>query len=246
MLVKTDKITIFWHICELNNWIEIARDQYECLLKSGLLKKADLVNITFLGSSIEKIDWLINLNKKFKLKNYSENLNNFERLCLNDIGTWSKENKSLVFYFHIKGVSKIHQKENVWAWRKMLEYFLIERHEECIALLDEHDTVGGNLCDVGNNMHDGSPLQIENENHKMHYSGNFWWSKTEYLSKLPPIPESIPLEKDVNYWICERWILQPYPNLSCKVLFTTESSHFYDKSPKNYKNYIGCNNENNI
>lgn len=229
------RVVVFWHICELNNWREIAEDQYRILLSGGLLERASDVYVTFLGSSKNNIDWLLLNNPKIQLKNYSENLYNFERLCLNDLGIWAKENDSLVFYFHTKGVSKIHQKENVWAWRKMLEYFLIENNKICIDLLDRHDTVGGNLCNVGNNMHDGSPLQISNEKHKMHYSGNFWWSKTEYLKHLPPIPESIPLEKDVNYWICERWILQPYPNFNHKVLFTTKMNHYYEKPPENYR-----------
>lgn len=234
---RTDRrIVIFWHICELNNWKEVVEDQYGKLLSSGLLDRCSDVYVTFLGSYESNIDWLVSKNAKINLKNYSDNLAHFERLCLNDLGSWSKENDSLVFYFHTKGVSKIQQKENVWAWRNMLEHFLINDHGECISFLEQYDTVGGNLCDIGNDMHDGSPLQIAKETHKMHYSGNFWWSKTEYLSRLPPIPESIPLEKDVNYWICERWILQPYPDFNHKVLFTTERNHYYDKQPEsNYK-----------
>lgn len=229
---RTDRIVIFWHICELNNWKEVVEDQYNSLFESGLLEKADCIHLTFLGKSEDNINWLLSKNKKLNLKNYSNNICHYERMCLNSLGEWSKKNKALVFYFHAKGVSKIHQKENVWAWRKMLEYYLIQNHNECIFLLNEYDTVGGNLCDIGNNMHDGSPLLISNENHKMHYSGNFWWSKTEYLSKLLPIPESIPLEKDVNYWICERWILQPYPNVKLKEFFRTEKQHYYDCFPK--------------
>jgi hypothetical protein len=230
---KTDRrIVIFWHICELNNWREVVEDQYVTILSSGLLDRCIDVYVTFLGSSENNIDWLLSKNQKIHLKNYNHNLAHFERLCLNDLGRWSKENDSLVFYFHTKGVSKINQKENVWAWRKMLEYFLIEKHEECINILEKYDTIGGNLSDIGNNMHDGSLLQISKETHKMHYSGNFWWSKTEYLKNLPPIPESIPLERDVNYWICERWILQPYPNVIYKEIFRTEKQHYYDLKPE--------------
>lgn len=228
---------IFWHICQLNNWKEVVEDQYQALLDSGLMDKIDKIFVTFLGDNIRDIRWLLKKDKRIHLKNYSNYLGNFERLCLNDIGEWSKKNDALVFYWHAKGVSKIAHKENVWAWRKMLEHFLVYHHEACIQLLNEYDTIGGNLCDVGNNMHDGSPLLIKNEDHKMHYSGNFWWSKTEYLRDLPPIPEKIPLDIEVNYWICERWILQPFPNVRHKEFFRTEKNHYYDSPPE--ENYSG-------
>ena len=79
-----------------------------------------------------------------------------------------------MWYIHTKGVTAPNN-PNQRDWRKYMEYFTIERYEDCIKALETYDVCGVNwhppLWDVKN----------------YHFSGNFWWARAEYIKNLPPI-----------------------------------------------------------
>jgi hypothetical protein len=52
-----------------------------------------------------------------------------------------------------------------------MEYFVIQRHEDCLEKLIEHDVCGVNW------HQDPSP----------HFSGNFWWARSSYIVNLRPL-----------------------------------------------------------
>lgn len=219
---------IFWHICGINNWKQIVRDQIATIISSKLISIIDNIYVTYLGQDINDIDWLKQINKKIIIQNYNKNILFYEKLCLDSLFEWSKNNSSNVLYIHAKGVSRPNN-HNVWNWRKMMEYFLIDKHEICIEKLNSgYDTVGCLLINAGTN------LKIKDENHKYHYSGNFWWSKTDYIKTLPNIP-NINLSVKNNCWICERWILYHYHNNKHYIMYDNLKKHYYLSSPKNYK-----------
>lgn len=222
-----NKITIFWHICAINNWVEIVDDQFLTLQRSGLLNDCEEILVTFLGNR-KYADCLLKKNEKIRLKNFHEDIKKYERICINDIGEWSKINDSLVFYFHTKGVSKPEFKENIWKWRKMMEYFLIDGYKSCLEHLQNNDVVGLSLCNVG------TEASIFGESHKWHFSGNFWWSKTEYIKKLLPVPD-IDMSSGGNYWLCERWILQPWPEVKILEIYKPRFPHYYTIEPEEYR-----------
>lgn len=228
-----EKVNIFWHICELNNWRDVAGDQYETLKKSGLIEKADNVFVTFLGSDKKNINWLTDRDNKIQLRNYSPRLNHYERLCLNDLRDWSIKNDSSVLYMHNKGVSrKGREGENVWKWRKMMEYFLLENHERCLRELRSCDTVGGNLCFLKRNE---EYEDLYRPGHQLHYSGNFWWARTSHLKSLPKIPEDVLMEENSNYIrFCEFWLLRPFPKMQCGAVYKTKKPHYYGSAPEPY------------
>ena len=66
-------------------------------------------------------------------------------------------------------------------WLNMILYFLLQKAEECIRQLNDHDTVGCNF-------------------EKTHYQGNCWWSKSSYLKTLSYLP--IIDKKDAVDWLC--------------------------------------------
>ena len=110
-------------------------------------------------------------------------------------------------------------------------YFLVKNFETCVNLLNIGDTVGVNAVNDGNLHH-----KIDNENHCLCYSGNFWWAKSSHIRKLPKIPE-IPKNMIPNnlFWINERWIL-------CKPgrfieIFHSGYNHLYNIDPNKVKNY---------
>jgi hypothetical protein len=79
-----------------------------------------------------------------------------------------------ILYIHTKGASKQKEAvyENVKSWRRMMQYFLIEKHKSVFRIFDNTDfnTYGVLLSQIGN--------------FKLHYSGNFWWMKPKYAKTL--------------------------------------------------------------
>jgi len=83
-------------------------------------------------------------------------------------------------YMHSKGVTsyerylrtgKFNEFKNLFYWRKFLEWSVIERWQECTKLLENYDVIGCNYTSW--------PTK--------HFSGNYWWSKSEHICKTPDI-----------------------------------------------------------
>lgn len=221
------RINVFWHVCGINHWREIAKEQHETMGRSGLLDRAESVRLTFLGDP-GGARWLEGLDKKITLDKQSRDTRHYERMCLNSLWDWSQRNDSLVLYLHAKGVSRTgDNRHNVQGWRRMLEYFLVENHERCVREMEEVDTLGGNLCVINR---EGDPYR---PGHGLHYSGNFWWARTSHVRKLTPIPENVDMSKDGNYIrYTEYWVLSPSPKMAAGVLFKTRGPHYYDVHPE--------------
>jgi len=69
-------------------------------------------------------------------------------------------------------------------WRRLQEYFLIEVFEDCLYQLDN----GWNTC--------GALLRKWPH---LHYSGNFWWARCDYINTLPPV------QRWRHYWETHFW-----------------------------------------
>lgn len=222
-----NKNNIFWHVCSLNNWLEVVEDQLKSIVDSGLINKVNNIYVNFVGKTKSDINFLFKKNNKIILINYTDNYTDYERSCLHTLLAWSKNNDSNIMYIHTKGVSRPKNK-NVWNWRKLLEEHLIHNHKNCIDKLQDYDIVGGNFIDQGK-----KEQKILNENHCAHFSGNFWWSKTSYIRTLPKIrPDIIDLSKNNFYWLCERWIMLHYPNNKYYEILSTKHKHYYESSPE--------------
>ena len=225
---QSRKNVIFWHTCQLGPWKEIVQEQFDTLESSGILDVCENVYITFLGKKREDISWLIEKHPKFILFAYDPDLGNYERLCLMSLLEWSQENEANVLYIHNKGASR-NNTENIRTWRKAMEYFLIENYKTCLEDLKEYDALGCMIKNEGRRGHN-----ISNEAHKMHFSGNFWWSKTEYLKNLPSL-NHIDLRQNSAYWLCERWVLHSHPNVKIKELYRGHGRDPYRVPLRGYK-----------
>ena len=94
---------------------------------------------------------------------FSENIKEWEFPTLNCLWEYCKTHEDPVLYIHGKGSSEF--KKCMEDWRHYLQYFLIEKKEECLEKLKNHDIVGCNWT--------GS-----------HFFGNFWWARADYIRKL--------------------------------------------------------------
>ena len=112
-------------------------------------------------------------NEKIKIFCHDSNLSNGENNTLKEIFNFSKYNDCKIWYIHTKG-AQYHEGnmneyvENVDSWRKYLESFIIEKHNECIEALNNYDVCGA-------------------EWHGNHFWGNFWWANSKYIRKMKNI-----------------------------------------------------------
>lgn len=177
------KIFGFIHVAQMGNWREVLSHQISLIERTRLANICQEIYIGLLG--LEKIK----LSSPFKILYQSENLLYYEYETLRRVRDFSQNNNALVWYIHTKGVSK-NEKEweknkkfykdvlnigslktlqnNEKEWRLYMEHFIIKKHKICIDKLKTNDLVGVSW----------------REQPCPHFSGNFWWSKTNYLKTL--------------------------------------------------------------
>ena len=214
---------IFYHIFIETNWSDIVLEQIERLHNSGLLKNSTLKIGVVYGSGINKE------RSVKKLNSILENFYNYEimfvepngccgeSITLKELSDFSKKsnNDFNLLYLHAKGITQYQtERENpVKEWRKMMEYFLIDKLEDCINKLNENY----DCCGINYQNHSAN---IKNENKLIQiFNGNFFWVKSSYVKKLD---DSILFE---HRYSAENWVLSskkriPYESLTSRAAST--------------------------
>ena len=210
------KIVIYFHICCINNWLEIVTNLLFKIKLSGLYSNIFEIRCVVLGNyeNIEENKSFFQDNK-IKIIYNSNEISSYEKKTINMLYEDSMVEDFYVLYIHSKGVKhyNTHLEENVYDWVEYLSYFNIYMYEKNIELLDKYDAVGVNL-----QVHPGEcPL---------HYSGNFWWSKSSHIKKLHII-------NDDYYNSPEFWITSTKGNY---VTLWNSDTHHYN-SPYKFINY---------
>ena len=235
-LVKKElkKIQVFYHlfIPDTNNmWIWWVDEQMSLLKKVGLSEVADInMCITLpLGLVNQKTghsydDVVVEyINDRYPFVNIidqrstTEQINYYEGQTLSKLYEHCIENDGYVFYFHNKGMLSYttHIAGAIKDWRHYMQYFNIEKWQECIDKLDEgYDCVGVDWVE----RHD-----IKLDFVVQHYAGNFWWARNDYIRKLKyplAIEEYVDVESMMeelkNYRYCfELWMATGNPNKYC-------------------------------
>ena len=131
---------------------------------------------------------------KFDIINHSEDTSEWELPTLRLMHKFSSESpKTKILYLHTKGIrydkSEHIKNENIKDWIDCMLYFLIQKKERCLELLDDYDAVGINY------FRDSKP----------HYSGNFGWTTTENIKNLS-------LSKLDSNSSAETWVLSNTKN----------------------------------
>lgn len=165
---KFKKLKVYLHVAVMETWIEILHEMLGAMRTSELLFASDLTIVT-VGSDIDPIDDLRIVNTHLPLTSYE-----FPTLELmyNEL-----EPETAVFYCHLKGVSQPHNLSHRY-WRQELVDFCIMAWRERIAHLHSRWTSGPRLTGGGAGWANDFVWA-----HK-HYSGNWWWARSEYLKHL--------------------------------------------------------------
>lgn len=171
-------IYIFYHIATIGRWKEIVKEQMNILINSGLYDKCEGI---WYGCNCEKCP--SELSTFFKPYDKVRPLpgalipdqKTYENGTVNAMLDFLRDkDPGYVFYMHSKGVTARHPSQE--GWRQYMMYWNVRKYHICIDLLSRGFNTTG-VC------HTKLPLIYE------HYSGNFWWARSEYLLKKPKIKD---------------------------------------------------------
>ncbi len=161
----------FWHIGALGDWRRIVGEQYAKLRASGLYDASAKIVVGFIGGEAQLGQLLAAIREDPKFDVFATaRVQDYEFPTIARLWQEAQQRQGafLCYYFHTKGASMVDTPlaAAANAWRVYMEYFNLEKWEDCVAALEDHDT-----CGV--------------EWHGGHYSGNFWWATSDYVRKLP-------------------------------------------------------------
>jgi len=154
-------------------------------------------------------------NSKVEVIYTNENIKLYEYPTLKFIHNFSKENQDCnILYIHTKGASKPKLKAEV-SWRHYMSYFMIDNYKICLNKLENnYDTTGCELKEDGNKFK------------YLHYAGNFWWAKSNYIRDNLPDPQIFVSqfkyfkESKIYRFHAEEWIMMSN-NVKPYNLFST-------------------------
>ena len=161
-------VYVYIHVCCINNWKEIFLKLYNNIKTSGLYDIIKCIKCNVLTTNYDAL-FFAELDK-VEVIGIHHNLDLYETPTINMLYDHALREDFYVLYMHTKGVKSNGTNNNVTDWVHYLTYFNVHKHDVCIKYLTDYDTVGVNL-------HNG-------ETYPVHYSGNFWWSKSEYIRKV--------------------------------------------------------------
>lgn len=189
------KIVIFYHAYAYGDkYMTMMTDQFRLLVSSGLYNACDKLFINISESPQRKpIDYKEWLNNFWSFSSSKGSLELPEKIVVTIHPTNNEETDTLkklrdycannpndyVLYFHTKGISK--QNNNTEDWRKYMEFFTIEKWQDCVKKLDNNFDACGvmwNSITVGKG-HPALPTGTF-----PHFSGGFWWAKASHINSL--------------------------------------------------------------
>lgn len=179
--VPQEPIHIFFHIWITGDWKIVAEKMWNRLIDSGLVDIATSINISVLKGSIQNVEYIFrdyNVNYVHVTSNEKE----YERGVLRAIKAHSQKNVGNVLYVNTFAVNKS-KFVGVKDWQEMVIYFLIYNHKYCVKKLLDHDALGVNL----EKLREFTKTSVTDPEQAYTFSGNMWWARSSYLSKLPNV-----------------------------------------------------------
>lgn len=167
-----NKIKIFMHLNDLPGAHELMSEQLSRLSEHELLETAETVFMCTNGNELNFYD-AQNVMSEYRNVRFIHTSNRtdlweFPTLDLVKRNCEAADEEYNIFYFHLKGLSRLGD-NRVTDWRRFMEYWMIDHWRDCVEKLESgYDLVGTNII----------------EQPWLHSSGNFWWSKSSYIKTL--------------------------------------------------------------
>ena len=206
-----------YFICCAGNYLNIINEQLKEVIDSGLYNDTTRFFIFITLFDKNNIE-LTNLLKKYDYENkfilITTNENLFEKYAINNYKEYvSNYDDYYLYYFHTKGVS--HDSESIFSRRRrILNFFTLQKYKLSIKLLEKYDAVGCSLS-----MYP-----------KLHFSGNFWWSKKSHLDNL--------VDKISNNYLAPEMYICSYENGKYISLNNNTNNCFEENSVDKFTNIL--------
>lgn len=188
-------IYIFWHIFldkkRYEKGKKIIERQFSKIINSGLYDRCKNIYICYVAEIDFPCQDIINHEKVKIIKTQHSGhegvtTTELKKFCDN------QTNNNLILYIHNRGIT--HEEGSATdSWTEMMEYFVIERWKYSIQMLKDKFTCG---CELWCHTYQ----RIPKYNFYFHYSGNFWWSRSDYI-KLLEYPEIGNRHTESEDWI---------------------------------------------
>jgi hypothetical protein len=223
-------ISVVYHCYLVGNWKEIVNEQLNRLKSSGLYDSADIIEVTVNLDKTDKSEFenVVSNYSKLNIEYFTDNAAEYPGI--KKVRELALIHDTKIFYFHTKGVSNNYDNyndktisqekiENIKLWRECLEYFLIDKWEESVELLESHDNVGV-TCNGG------------------WFWGNFWWSQSSHIKQTDEVGmwgrwdyeawlnRSTPNSKNYEF---HHFPYNPYVTKLDKELYSSKSKYIGDK-----------------
>jgi uncharacterized protein (DUF1919 family) len=172
------------HICQSGEWKKIFTNILNVIKLSNLYENTTTIRLGIVNNCGFVIDDEILHDAKFDIVYLGDSMQ-YERPTLLHMRNYSEiDDNTFYYYLHTKGISHYNTKKeiNITDWTNLMLYWNIEKWKLAVEKLIEYNTYGCNY--------------IEN----IHYSGNFWWAKNDYVKRLPKHIESYYTAPED--WIC--------------------------------------------
>lgn len=199
-------IAVFYHLHQHGGWRNFLAEQSTLLVDSGLIKACQFVHVGVNGKELPDSQGKLRFTKN--PEPWTE-----ETPTLIALRNFCADNPDYaVLYMHTKGITQPMQSTH--DWRKIMEYFCIEKWQDCVKKLDEHDATG---CLFMDHCYYGF---------FPHFSGNFWWANASYINKLDDSYLSSGIRQNREFWIGSG-------NGSLYSFHTTGLNHYAHEYPRN-------------
>lgn len=185
---------IFYHMFCVNDCIDIFTTAFDKIKQSGLYSKTKTIHLHVNGNEEDISLNILQLPKdpKIQIIKHTTNIHG-EGNTIVALTNFCLNNDCNVLYLHTKGVTRPdHLRKYTNAWKNYMEFFMIEKFDECICRLPFHHTVGVEYLKL--------PYK--------HYSGNFWWATSEYIKSKYKQCNEVSITNFADRYECEFWLLK--------------------------------------
>ena len=175
---------------------DIFNELYNKICSSKLIDSLSEIRIVTCGN-LKNLKTDFSNYKKCSIVDHNDDLLQFEfpTLLVMKKDCELMENSTPILYMHLKGVTS-----NQDSWRNDLLKIVVDKHDECLQFLKDYNACGPRLAD---------PFIIINNTIQRHFSGNFWWTKSEHIKNLPN-PDIQSMIKDFGFLVKGRKNKNPH------------------------------------
>jgi hypothetical protein len=182
-----------YHVGTFGNWDSVVDEQMLTIQTSGLYDKLDSILVGAHGPDCTaKVTAKFESYSKVSIKVTEELDLTYENKTINLISELAQEYPNCyIIYIHTKGVTLKNKIQT--PWRHYMMDHVVKSHELCIDLLNRgYETVGSLL--LLNEFFFGFP----------HYSGNFFWTTTNYVANNLDLITNLQRRHEAEIWLLKK------------------------------------------